>query len=121
MFADHPAPANRRAASLALAARFPEREEYVINTSEFNKVKARLLRLTNARVTTTGDIKGANQGTSGRPTLKRRQPTPEDNPTQPADGTEQRPSNEKPEPPTLKRHTDPGPQQPATSQPGDKP
>ena len=120
MFADHPAPANRRAASLALAARFPEREEYVINTSEFNNVKARLLRLTNAKVTTAGDIKGADQGTSGRPTLKRRQPTP-DNPTEPADGTEQRPSNEKPGPPTLKRHTDPGPQQPVTSQPGDQP
>src|SRR5882672_10300539 len=28
IFADHPAPADRRAASLALAARFPEREEY---------------------------------------------------------------------------------------------
>ena len=34
---------------LALAARFPEREEYVISSSEFQRVKNRLLRLSNAR------------------------------------------------------------------------
>ena len=36
--------------ALALAARFPEREEYVISSSEFQRVKNRLLRLSNARV-----------------------------------------------------------------------
>jgi hypothetical protein len=63
-----------------LAARFPEREEYVINTSEFNRVKARLLRLSNTRATASGLIAGSddNNGTPGRPTLKRRQPTPDD-------------------------------------------
>jgi predicted Zn-dependent protease len=36
-FATHPAPPERRAAALALAARFPEREEYVISSSEFRE------------------------------------------------------------------------------------
>src|SRR5437870_4673785 len=33
LFATHPAPPERRAAAIALAARFPERDEYVISTS----------------------------------------------------------------------------------------
>ena len=103
IFADHPAPADRRAASLALAARFPEHEEYVINTSEFNRVKAQLLRLSNAKASTAGAIKGSEDGTPGRPTLKRRQPTPDDS-TSP-EGTEQNPGESKPnEPPKLKRN-----------------
>src|SRR5205085_3312362 len=56
MFQDHPAPADRRAAALALAARFPEREEYVISSSEFQRVKNRLLRLSNARASSAGAI-----------------------------------------------------------------
>src|SRR5450432_2780399 len=64
--------------------RFPEREEYVINTSEFNRVKARLLRLSNARATTAGEINNSDQSAPGRPTLKRRQTTPDDTP-QPTD------------------------------------
>jgi len=103
LFADHPAPADRRSASLALAARFPEREEYVINTSEFNRVKARLLRLSNAKASTASEIRGSDDGTPGRPTLKRRQPTPEDS-TQP-EGTAQKPADSKSnEPPKLKRN-----------------
>jgi predicted Zn-dependent protease len=110
LFKDHPAPADRRAASLALAARFPEREEYVINTSEFNRVKARLLRLSNSRATAAGEIKGSDDGTPGRPTLKRRQPTPDDPSTTPTDGSQPKPTESKPEePPKLKRN------------PGDKP
>jgi predicted Zn-dependent protease len=38
-FASHPAPPDRRASALALAARFPEHDEYVISTSEFQRVK----------------------------------------------------------------------------------
>jgi len=102
MFMDHPAPADRRQASLALAARFPEREEYVISSSEFQRVKNRLLRLSNARATATGAIPGADDGTPGRPTLKRRQPTPDDSTTTTPDGT-QKPENTKPAPPTLRR------------------
>ena len=86
-FASHPAPPDRRAAALALAARFPENEEYVISSSEFQRVKGRLLRLSNARASTTGAIAAGDEGGApGRPTLKRRQPTPEDSTTTPAEG-----------------------------------
>ena len=102
-FSTHPAPPERRAAALALAARFPEREEYVISSSEFQRVKARLLRLSNARASTTGAIQGADDnGAPGRPTLKRRQPTPDDSTTTP-DGDQQKPA-EQSGPPKLKRN-----------------
>ena len=109
IFSDHPAPADRRAASLALAARFPEHEEYIINTSEFNRVKARLMKLSNARATTAGAINASDEGAPGRPTLKRRQPTPDDSTTTPADGIEPKTQPNPEEPPKLKRN------------PGDKP
>src|SRR5688500_19901889 len=71
-FATHLAPPDRRASALALAARFPEHEEYVISSSEFQRVKGRLLRLSNARAATTGAIAaGEDGGAPGRPTLKR--------------------------------------------------
>jgi hypothetical protein len=102
-FATHPAPPDRRAAALALAARFPEHEEYVISSSEFQRVKAKLLRLSNARATSSGAIAaGDDGGAPGRPTLKRRQPTPDD-PTTTTDGTDQKPA-ESQAPPKLKRN-----------------
>ena len=110
-FASHPAPPDRRASSLALAARFPEHDEYVISTSEFQRVKSRLLRLSNARASTAGALPGADDGAPGRPTLKRRQPTPDDATTTNPDGT-QKPANDKPEPPKLKRNEDSKPPQP---------
>src|SRR6266478_10018757 len=108
MFQDHPAPAERRAAAIALAARFPEREEYVISSSEFQRVKNRLLRLSNARVSSSGVIAGSDDGTPGRPTLKRRQPTPDDSTTTAPNGT-QKPDSNKPAPPSLKRGGQPQP------------
>lgn len=105
LFATHPAPPDRRAAAISLAARFPEREEYVISSSEFQRVKNRLLRLSNARASSTGAIAGADDGTPGRPTLKRRQPTPDDSTTAP-DGTPKQDSS-KPAPPTLQRNPQP--------------
>ena len=101
-FATHPAPPDRRQAAINLAARFPEREEYVISSSEFQRVKSRLLRLSNARASTTGAIQAVDEnGAPGRPTLKRRQPTPDetttpDGETKPADSSA---------PPKLKRNT----------------
>ena len=109
-FASHPAPPDRRAAALALAARFPEHEEYVISTSEFQRVKARLLRLSNARATTAGALPGAEEGPPGRPTLKRRQPTPDDSTTTPDGGIESKPENK--EPPKLKKNDGSKPSQP---------
>ena len=118
MFQDHPAPADRRASALSLAAKFPEREEYVISSSEFQRVKNRLLRLSNARASSTGTIAAGDDGTPGRPTLKRRQPTPDDPTTTTTttnpDGTPKADPN-KPAPPTLRRN--PEPQSSPTPQP----
>ncbi len=103
-FSTHPAPPDRRASALALAARFPEHDEYVISSSEFQRVKNRLLRLSNARASTAGAIAaGDDNGAPGRPTLKRRQPTPDDSTTTTPDGEQQ----QKEVPPKLKK-TDTG-------------
>lgn len=105
-FATHPAPPDRRAAALNLAARFPEHEEYVISSSEFQRVKSKLLRLSNARATTSGALPAGSEGAPDRPTLKRRNPTPDDptTTTAPADGTDQKPAQQQGGPPTLKRN-----------------
>lgn len=71
IFTTHPQSLDRRDASLALVARFPEREEYIISTSEFQRVKGHLLRLTNAKA---GILRDDAEGEPGRPTLKRRSP-----------------------------------------------
>ncbi|MDQ2975582.1 MAG: M48 family metallopeptidase [Acidobacteriota bacterium] len=110
-FASHPAPPERRAASQALAARFPEREEYIISTSEFQRVKSRLLRLSNSRASSTGALPRAEDGVPGRPTLKRRQSTPDDQNTTNPDGAEAKPA-EKQEAPKLKRNDGSKPSQP---------
>jgi predicted Zn-dependent protease len=102
LFATHPAPPDRRTNAIALAARFPERDEYVISSSEFQRVKNRLLRLSNARASSSGAIAGSEDGTPGRPTLKRRQPTPDDPAATNPDGTPKTEPN-KPAPPTLRR------------------
>ena len=110
-FSTHPQPPDRRAASLNLVARFPEREEYVISTSEFQRVKNRLLKTSNARITTSGDITGGDDGPSGRPTLKRRQPAPDDSTTDPNAPQETKPAD----PPKLKRNDGSQPQAPPTT------
>lgn len=74
LFSSHPQSVDRRDASLALVARFNEKEEYVISTSEFQRVKAHLMRLSNAKAGVTSDI---DEGEPGKPTLKKRQPTPD--------------------------------------------
>lgn len=114
LFASHPAPPDRRSNAIALAARFPERDEYVISSSEFQRVKNRLLRLSNARATSSGAIAGSEDGTPGRPTLKRRQPTPDDPATTNPDGTPKTETS-KPAPPTLRR--DPSAQPSPSPQP----
>lgn len=114
LFASHPAPPDRRTNAIALAARFPERDEYVISSSEFQRVKNRLLRLSNARASSTGVIAGSEDGTPGRPTLKRRQPSPDDPAATNPDGTPKTEPN-KPAPPTLRR--DPSAQPSPSPQP----
>jgi predicted Zn-dependent protease len=101
-FASHPQSTDRLETSKALVARFPEREEYILNTSEFQRVKNRLLRLSNSKASLAGDL--ASESTDGgpaRPTLKRRSPTP--------DADDSKPAEKKETPPTLKKTTPPPP------------
>lgn len=98
LFSTHPQSLDRRDASLGLISRFPEKEEYVISTSEFQRVKAYLLRLTNARADVTTDL---DEGDPGRPTLKKRQPEAAD-PDPVADGSSSS-SGEQTGPPKLKK------------------
>jgi beta-barrel assembly-enhancing protease len=101
LFSSHPQPENRRETSLALVARFPEHEEYIISTSEFQRVKARLMKFSNARATTTIDI---DEGQPGKPTLKRRAPDSSEDPSATGTSTGTSTSNDKQEgPPQLKR------------------
>ena len=71
LFTSHPQSADRRDTSLQLVARFPEKEEYVISTSEFQRVKAHLMKMTNARAGVAVDY---DQVDDSKPTLKKRQP-----------------------------------------------
>jgi beta-barrel assembly-enhancing protease len=97
IFASHPQSIDRRDASLALVARFPEREEYVISTSEFDRTKAYLLRTSNARAGVVNDA--ADTSDPGRPTLKRRSPESSD----PIDSDAGSSSSSSDGPPQLKR------------------
>lgn len=101
IFATHPQSADRRDASLALVARFPEKEEYVISTSEFQRVKAHLLKLTNAKAGVTSDL---DEEGNQKPTLKRRQPEGSD----PVDADKGSSSSDGP-PQLKKRGEDPAP------------
>ncbi len=83
VFSTHPQTQDRVEASRLLVARFPDRDEYVLSTSEFQRVKERLRRLSNSRATTAGDLVDGDGSTPGRPTLKSRQPAPEDPATTP--------------------------------------
>ena len=71
LFSSHPQSVDRRDTSLQLVARFPEKEEYVISTSEFQRVKSYLMKLTNAKAGITTDY---DQTDDSKPTLKKRQP-----------------------------------------------
>lgn len=78
LFSTHPQSLDRRDNSLGLVARFPEKEEYVISTSEFQRVKAHLLKITNAKA---GIIADFDEEDNSRPTLKKRQPDAPDSDT----------------------------------------
>lgn len=102
IFSTHPVVGDRIDKVNALIARFPERSEYTITTSEFTQVKNRLISLTNARAT--GGRGGVTEADSKRPTLKRRQPgAPGENSDGSTGGTE---SAEPKERPTLRKQGD---------------
>jgi hypothetical protein len=103
LFSTHPPSAQRHDTSLALVARFPEKEEYIISTSEFQRVKSYLLKITNAKAGVTADI---DETDNSRPTLKRRQPES----TDPTTGDPDSGSSSSDGPPKLKKKTEPDPQ-----------
>ncbi|HEY0172418.1 MAG TPA: M48 family metallopeptidase [Pyrinomonadaceae bacterium] len=104
LFESHPQSVDRLEATRQLVARFPDKEEYVVSTSEFQRVKNRLLRLSNARASSAGDIAPGEDGAPGRPTLKRRSPSADETGT-PTDGTAT--PEKKDDRPQLKRRDTP--------------
>lgn len=96
VFSDHPATGDRAKYVRELISKFPQKEEYVINTSDFNRLKAKLMAVSGSRRNVgSGDV----DDRSGRPTLKRKR---DDN-----DGSGNIDSTSPPPPPkerpTLKR------------------
>lgn len=112
LFSSHPQSVDRRDTSLSLVARFPEKEEYVISTSEFQRVKGHLMKLTNAKAGVVTDYDSADDS---KPTLKKRQP---DNPdaTTNSDGSSSS-SSSSDGPPKLKKRDQPDPAPTPTPQP----
>ncbi len=94
LFGSHPPTPDRIFKVRDLLQRFPDRDEYTVSTSEFNRVKSRLLAVTNAKKLEAGN----RDSGPNRPTLKRRK-DPGDDPTQQTTGSEEQPK----EKPTLKR------------------
>ncbi len=90
VFSSHPPTGNRIEKARTLLVRFPERDEYMLSTSEFNNVKERLLAITSQSKLGNGDNSG--------PTLKRK-------PTLKRGDSESRDDSEK-DKPTLKRKPD---------------
>ncbi|MEO7674550.1 MAG: M48 family metallopeptidase [Pyrinomonadaceae bacterium] len=95
LFSSHPQSTDRRDYSLALVSRFAEKEEYVISTSEFQRVKNHLLKITNAKAGITADYDDED---NSKPTLKKRQPDAVDGDND-TDGT----SSSSEGPPKLKK------------------
>ena len=103
LFTSHPQSIDRRDESLQLVARFPEKEEYVISTSEFQRVKGHLMKLTNARA---GVVIDYDQADDSKPTLKKRQPDQIDSD---ATDTGAGSSSSSDAPPKLKKRDQPDP------------
>jgi predicted Zn-dependent protease len=104
LFSTHPMNADRLARVNALVARFPDKEEYIVTTSEFDRVKAHLISITNAP-DRMGSPGGVDDTQPRRPTLKRRQPTDTQQAPDPMDPSSNDP-NAQPAPenrPTLER------------------
>ena len=109
IFSTHPVVDDRIDKVKALLVKFPDRSEYTLNTSDFTKVKNRLISITNAKSVSARVGGTSAEKDTSRPTLKRRQPADPSgaNPDANSPGTEgtTTPSTtpEKYERPTLKR------------------
>jgi predicted Zn-dependent protease len=90
LFSTHPMTGSRIDEVRELIVRFPERNEYQINSSEFSQVKSRIIAVT-------APTRGSGRDNSGRPTLKRKPQTTTD------DGATGSETNDRP---VLKRRDD---------------
>jgi predicted Zn-dependent protease len=93
LFSTHPMTGDRITEVRELVARFPDRGEYQLSSSEFGQVKSRILSIS-------GAARGSGQDGSGRPTLKRR---PQSTSGEEKEGKD----SETPNRPVLKRRDDP--------------
>jgi predicted Zn-dependent protease len=100
LFGTHPPTGDRAVKVRDLLTRFPDREEYTLSTSDFSRVKSRLLAITNAK---TLNANGERDTGPKRPTLKRRQEGGDPNTTS-TSGEEQTTKDR----PTLKRRDSDG-------------
>jgi predicted Zn-dependent protease len=106
LFGTHPPTPDRIVKVHDLLARFPDRDEYTVSTSEFSRVKSRLLAISNSKSL---DPSARDNGPK-RPTLKRRKEG--EDPSQPSStGTDNEPKDR----PTLKRRDSDG--KPADTKP----
>lgn len=100
VFMTHPPPHDRQISIKKLVQRFPDKEEYIVNSSEFINIKDRLARYFSvSKVSPSG-----NNQESKRPTLRRKGP---DAPIPPDQTDQKKPDSDsekdKKEPPALKR------------------
>jgi predicted Zn-dependent protease len=95
VFSTHPMTGDRIKEVTQLVARFPERGEYQLSSSEFGQIKSRVLASSSSRAPL-GDRD------NGRPTLKRRPTTTSD----PDDDANRSNGDMTPDRPTLKRRPD---------------
>ncbi|MBI4470083.1 MAG: M48 family metalloprotease [Acidobacteria bacterium] len=105
LFMSHPSTPDRIEVVKGLIGRFPDRDEYIISSWEFNRVKDRLAKLQG--VARRLDKTAGTQGT-GRPTLRRKSPSGDgqttDTDQQGQEKTSDQQSEQK-EKPTLKRRS----------------
>ncbi len=100
VFADHPQTPDRILHSQEEIARIlPARDEYMVTTSEFDDVKARLARIENKRRLT--DTKGVT-----RPSLRRASTGPDDSSGGQTSGQSSDPNSSSDDKPTLHRRDD---------------
>jgi predicted Zn-dependent protease len=107
LFGTHPPTPDRITKVHDLLVRFPDRDEYMITTSDFVRAKSRLLAMTNARV-----VDGSGNRDTGpkRPTLKRHK----DGDDQTADPSST-PDTPKDRPTLKRRDSDPTAKPPASN------
>jgi predicted Zn-dependent protease len=108
-FRTHPSVESRIVESQKEEQLLPPKPEYVTTTSEFDRVRTRLVAIDNKQLVPAS----AKPGSSGRPQLKRKTQGGDPGETQP----DEKPSLKRP---TLKRDTPPPPEDPGTApaQPG---